>query len=70
MEKSPLIVKSIGPGVFTHNYVCAVCCKNSAVYYSNKDVLLPCWDCMKSGYFLVKANRFVIWILTKLGIIL
>lgn len=70
IKKAKFIVESIGPGIFTHNYVCSVCHKNSAVYYANEDVLLPCWDCMKEGYFLIKVSKITAWILSKLRVIL
>lgn len=69
MEKLKFECKAYGPGLYTHNYLCAVCLNRSAVYHANFDVLLPCWECQKTGFHLVVAPRFVIWILRKFGFI-
>ena len=70
IKKAEFQARSIGLGLVEHNYMCATCFQNSAVYYTNKNILLPCWGCMEMGYYIVRVNKFSKWILTKLGIIL
>lgn len=69
MEKLKFECNAAGPGVFTHNYLCAICQAQSAVYHANYGVLLPCWDCQNVGFHIVYAPTFIIWILKKLGFI-
>ena len=33
--------------IMEHNYLCAVCKKDSAVQDTNEGILQPCWDCQK-----------------------
>lgn len=68
MNKVKFECELIGPGLCDHNYLCAVCQEGAAVYYLNESVLLPCWDCQKDGYQLIKSNKVVLWMLQKIGV--
>ena len=69
MEKLKFEGYVIGPGLFTHNYLCAVCQKESAVYSMNDGVLWPCWGCQDKGFHLVKCGSVLTWILRKIGVV-
>ena len=45
MEKAEFKAEAVGPGLFVHNYYCAACHVRPAVYFVNRDLLLPCWIC-------------------------
>jgi len=62
INKATFVYKKIGPAL-EHNYLCAVCMADSAVFYSNENILQPCWECQKHGYYLFRVNRIVKWIL-------
>ena len=44
--------------IMKHNYLCAVCKKESAVQDTHTGVLQPCWDCQKRGYICTKSWLF------------
>lgn len=56
------VYRDCGPGGMEHNYLCAVCRKESAVLECNTGILQPCWECQKK-YKLVRLN----WIDRLLG---
>jgi hypothetical protein len=53
IEAAEFRYKIIGPGMMTHNYLCAVCRMNKAVIETHRGWLQPCWACQKMGYKLV-----------------
>lgn len=60
IEKSEFVYFHIGAGAFVHNYVCAVCFKESAVLNTGPfpSYLAPCWQCYGEGYRLIKRDWF------------
>ena len=46
--------------IFTHDYSCPVCLKNSAVYSAQNGIMQPCWDCQDKGYQIIKKELTVI----------
>lgn len=55
MELQEIQIQAIGPGLHEHNMRCAICWDNHAVFTSPEMIFLPCWDCQKKGWRLVKA---------------
>lgn len=49
MKKVEFQVVFHGPAC-EHNYLCAVCQRNSAVYDMGAEILQPCWECQEKGY--------------------
>ena len=39
-----------------HNMPCAVCGNSHAVYNLSIGVFLPCWECQKKGFVLIKTE--------------
>lgn len=61
LQKSEFVYFSVGAGCFIHNYLCAVCFKESAVLDvkpHDPSVLLPCWLCQGKGWQLKRKNKW------------
>lgn len=64
IKKAKFEYLPIGPGCIVHNYLCAVCLKESAVMEMEEGILQPCWDCQLKHFRVVKLNwfmRLLVW---------
>lgn len=66
IELAPYVFRRLGP-VQEHNYLCAVCRRESAVIETWWGVLQPCRGCQRDGYKAV-AMRAILQTLADQGL--
>lgn len=63
-----ITIKGEFPFDVEHNFPCPCCTKNHAILYINEGLMLPCADCDKKGFKLIKLpkSKFKNWIIKQL----